>query len=307
MKEQDMTFQANPALVEQIILPAVRDLGGFDVRRALPSIQRRMIGPFAFFDAFGPAVFRSGEGVDTRPHPHIGLATLTYLIEGELDHRDSEGYFQTIRPGEVNLMTAGRGIVHSERSGQAFRDREDRMFGFQTWLALPLELEEADPGFKHIEAASIPSLTEDGVRLILLAGSLGGVKSPTPIFSETLYADLQLDAGKRFKLTSDHVERAAYVVEGEIEVTGQEGRFVKDQLIVFKPGSEIIFRAVSNARLMVLGGEPLEGERHIYWNFVSSRLDRIEQAAADWRWGRFPIVPGDPEFIPLPSTSPRAA
>ncbi|MEV4935513.1 pirin family protein [Sphingobium sp. LMA1-1-1.1] len=302
-----MTFQANPPLVQQVVLPAVRDLGGFDVRRALPSIQRRMIGPFAFFDAFGPAVFRSGEGVDTRPHPHIGLATLTYLIEGELDHRDSEDYFQTIRPGEVNLMTAGRGIVHSERSGQAFRDREDRMFGFQTWLALPLELEEADPGFKHIEAARIPRLTEDGVRVNLLAGSLGGEKSPTPIFSETLYADLQLNAGKRFKLTSDHIERAAYVVEGEVEVTGQEGRFVKDQLIVFKPGSEIILRAVSNARLMVLGGEPLEGERHIYWNFVSSRLDRIEQAAADWRSGRFPTVPGDPEFIPLPSTSPRAA
>jgi redox-sensitive bicupin YhaK (pirin superfamily) len=302
-----MTLQANPPLVEQIILPAVRDLGGFDVRRALPSAQRRMVGPFAFFDAFGPAVFRSGEGVDTRPHPHIGLATLTYLIEGELDHRDSEGYFQTIRSGEVNLMTAGRGIVHSERSGAASRARDDRMFGFQTWLALPLELEETAPGFAHIAASRIPSLTEDGVNVNLLAGSLGGVKSPTPIFSETLYADLQLDAGKRFKLASDHIERAAYVVDGEVEVAGQEGLFVKDQLIVFKPGSEIILRAVSNARLMLLGGEPLEGERHIYWNFVSSRLDRIEQAAADWRYGRFPIVPGDPEFIPLPSTSLRAA
>ena len=302
-----MTFQANPPLVEQVILPTVRDLGGFDVRRALPSIQRRMIGPFAFFDAFGPAVFHSGEGVDTRPHPHIGLATLTYLIEGELDHRDSEGYFQTIRPGEVNLMTAGRGIVHSERSGQEFRDRESRMFGFQTWLALPVELEETEPGFKHIGVAGIPGLSEPGVFVNLLAGSLAGVRSPTPIFSETLYADLQLDAGRHFKLASDHVERAAYVVDGEVEVTGQPGGFVKDQLIVFKPGSEIIFSAVSNARLMLLGGEPLEGERHIYWNFVSSRLERIEQAADDWRSGRFPVVPGDPEFIPLPETSLRAA
>lgn len=302
-----MTFQGNQAVVEQLILPAVRDLGGFDVRRALPSAQRRMIGPFSFFDAFGPAVFRSGEGVDTRPHPHIGLATLTYLVEGELDHRDSEGYFQTIRPGEVNLMTAGRGIVHSERSGQGFRDREARMFGFQTWLALPLELEETDPGFVHIEAGDIPVLTDDGARVNLLAGSLGGVRSPTPIFSETLYADLQLQAGKRFKLDSDHIERAVYVVEGEIQVSGQDDRFVKDQLIVFKPASEIVIGAVSNARLMILGGEPLAGERHIYWNFVSSRLERIEQAADDWRSGRFPIVPGDPEFIPLPTTAPRHA
>ncbi|SMP81152.1 hypothetical protein SAMN06296065_11643 [Novosphingobium panipatense] len=302
-----MTFQADPALVEQVILPAVRDLGGFDVRRALPSVQRRMVGPFAFFDAFGPAVFRSGEGVDTRPHPHIGLATLTYLIEGELDHRDSEGYFQTIRPGEVNLMTAGRGIVHSERSGQGFRDREARMFGFQTWLALPLELEEADPGFKHVEAGALPSLAEDGVHLKLLAGSLAGVTSPTPIFSETLYADLQLGAGKRFKLASDHIERAAYVVSGEVEVEGQDGRFIKDQLIVFKPGSEIVLRAASDTRVMLMGSEPLEGERHIYWNFVSSRLERIEQAADDWRSGRFPMVAGDPEFIPLPATAPRAA
>lgn len=302
-----MTFQANPALVEQVILPAVRDLGGFDVRRALPSVQRRMVGPFAFFDAFGPAVFRSGEGVDTRPHPHIGLATLTYLIEGELDHRDSEGYFQTIQPGEVNLMTAGRGIVHSERSGQGFRDREARMFGFQTWLALPLELEEADPGFKHVEAGALPSLAEDGVHLKLLAGGLAGVTSPTPIFSETLYADLQLGAGKRFKLASDHIERAAYVVSGEVEVEGQDGRFIKDQLIVFKPGSEIVLRAASDTRVMLMGGEPLEGERHIYWNFISSRLERIEQAADDWRFGRFPIVPGDPEFIPLPAKAPRGA
>lgn len=302
-----MTLQSNQTLVEQVVLPAVRDLGGFDVRRALPSIQRRTVGPFVFFDAFGPAVFRSGEGVDTRPHPHIGLATLTYLIEGELDHRDSEGYFQTIRPGEVNLMTAGRGIVHSERSGQAFRQREDRMFGFQAWLGLPLALEETTPGFEHVDARSVPRFGDAGAQVRLLAGSLGGVKSPTPIFSETLYADLQLHIGRHFKIASDHVERAAYVVSGSVEVEGQDGQFGKDQLIVFRPGSEIVLKAASDARVMLMGGEPLEGERHIYWNFVSSRKDRIEQAAADWQTGRFPIVPGDSEFIPLPSATRLAA
>src|ERR1700754_1341009 len=216
-----MSIQSNPSQVEQVVLPAVRDLGGFDVRRALPSAQRRMVGPFIFLDSFGPAVFRAGQGVDTRPHPHIGLATLTYLIEGEMDHRDSEGYVQTIGPGEVNLMTAGRGIVHSERSGAAFRAREDRMFGFQAWLALPLALEETDPGFQHVEAGSVPAIEDHGLSLRLLAGSLEGLTAPTRIFSDTLYADVVLAAGRRFKLASDHIERALYVVEGEVSIAGQ--------------------------------------------------------------------------------------
>lgn len=302
-----MSIQSNASQVERVVLPAVRDLGGFDVRRALPSAQRRMVGPFAFFDAFGPAVFRAGEGVDTRPHPHIGLATLTYLIEGEMDHRDSEGYVQTIRPGEVNLMTAGRGIVHSERSGAAFRAREDRMFGFQTWLALPLALEESDPGFQHVAARSIPTVEDHGLDLRLLAGSFEGLKAPTRIFSDTLYADVALAAGRRFKLASDHIERAFYVVEGEVAIEGQSGAFGQDQLVVLRPGAEIVVIATTPARFMALGGEPLDGERHIFWNFVSSRRERIEQAAQDWRDGRFPVVPGDPEFIPLPKTSPRRA
>ncbi|TSD86093.1 pirin family protein [Mycobacterium sp. KBS0706] len=302
-----MSIQSNNAQIDQVLLPSVRDLGDFQVRRALPSAHRRMVGPFIFLDSFGPAVFREGAGVDTRPHPHIGLATLTYLIEGEMDHRDSEGYVQTIRPGEVNLMTAGRGIVHSERSGAEFRAREDRMFGFQAWLALPFALEETDPGFQHVNAGEIPVIDDRGARLRVLAGSFGGVTAPTPIFSDTLYADAILADGKTLKLASDHIERAAYVVEGEIEVAGQTGRFGKDRLVVFKPDAEIVLKAIGPTRLMLLGGEPLEGERHIYWNFVSSRRERIDQAAADWQAGRFPIVPGDPEFIPLPSAKPRRA
>lgn len=295
-----MTLQSTPDPVEQVLLPAVRDLGDFDVRRALPSAKRRMVGPFIFLDSFGPAVFRAGEGVDTRPHPHIGLATLTYLIDGEMDHRDSEGYAQTIRPGEVNLMTAGRGIVHSERSGAAFRAREDQLFGFQTWLALPLELEETDPGFQHVAASELPRLTDEGADVRLLAGTFGGVRSPTRVFSDTLYADVALADGARFRVDGEHIERALYVVDGNIEVAGQTGRFGKDQLVVLRPGSEIVVVAHGPARLMMLGGEPLPDKRHIFWNFVSSRRERIDQAAEDWQSGRFRGVPGDSEFIPLP-------
>ncbi|PTQ12234.1 hypothetical protein CLG96_06710 [Sphingomonas oleivorans] len=302
-----MTLQSTSGPVEQLLLPAVRDLGDFDVRRALPSAQRRMVGPFIFLDSFGPAVFRPGQGVDTRPHPHIGLATLTYLIDGEMVHRDSEHYVQTIKPGEVNLMTAGRGIVHSERSGPEFRADGGTMFGFQAWLALPLALEESDPGFQHVGAPEIPTLSDRGVELRLLAGTLAGRQAPTRIFSDTLYADVILDDGARFRVDADHIERAAYVVGGEIEVAGQTGRFGRDQLVIFKPGAEIVLKAVGATRLMLLGGEPLEGERHIYWNFVSSRRDRIEQAAEDWRARRFPGIPGETEFIPLPETPSRRA
>lgn len=293
--------------IEHLILPSVRDLGDFDVRRALPSAQRRMVGPFIFLDSFGPAVFRPGMGVDTRPHPHIGLATLTYLIDGEMVHRDSEGYVQTIQPGEVNLMTAGRGIVHSERSGPDFRANGGTMFGFQAWLALPQALEETAPGFQHVAANVIPELSDTGTQVRLLAGDFGGSRSPTRIFSDTLYADVVLEAGARFRIDSDHIERAAYLVDGEIEVEGLNGHFLKDQLIVFKPGAEIILRSHVPSRLMLLGGEPLDGERHIFWNFVSSRTERIDQAAADWRERRFPGVPGETEFIPLPETPARHA
>jgi redox-sensitive bicupin YhaK (pirin superfamily) len=281
----------------------VRDLGdGFQVRRALPSAQRRSVGPFIFFDSFGPVAFRAGNGMDTRPHPHIGLATLTYLIEGEILHRDSERHVQTIRPGEVNLMTAGRGIVHSERTAPQARAAGGTVFGFQSWLALPVEHEETDLGFQHVAAAALPELEGDGATLRLIAGSLHGLHAPTRSFSDLFNAELVLRDGARFQVTAEHVERAVYVVEGAILIEGQDGTFSQDRLIVFKPGADIVLRAAGPTRLMLLGGEPLPERRHIFWNFVSSRRERIEQAARDWQDGRFPIVPGDPEFIPLPGT-----
>jgi redox-sensitive bicupin YhaK (pirin superfamily) len=296
-----MTMQSNSAGVEQVLLPNVRDLGdGFLVRRALPSAQRRMVGPFIFLDSFGPVTFRAGEGLDARPHPHIGLSTLTYLIEGEIVHRDSEGYVQTIHPGEVNLMTAGRGIVHSERSSPPVRAAGGTVFGFQSWIALPVAHEETEPGFQHLPAENLPRTDGDGTTLRLLAGSLHGLRSPTRAFSDLFNADVSLIDGARFHVSAEHIERAVYVVGGRVEVEGQTGTFAKDQLIVFKPGAEIVLKATGTAPLMILGGEPLGEERHIYWNFVSSNSERIEQASRDWRDRRFPGVPGETEFIPLP-------
>jgi hypothetical protein len=301
VEDRQMTMQSNSAAVEQVLLPNVRDLGdGFHVRRALPSAQRRTVGPFIFLDSFGPVTFRAGEGLDARPHPHIGLSTLTYLIEGEVVHRDSEGYVQTIHPGEVNLMTAGRGIVHSERSSPSVRAAGGTVFGFQSWIALPVAREETEPGFQHIAAENLPETEGDGATLRLLAGSLHGLRSPTRAFSELFDADVSLVDGARFQLSAEHIERAAYVVGGQVEIEGQTGSFTKDQLIVFKPGAEIVLKASGAARLMILGGEPLPEQRHIFWNFVSSSKERIEQASREWRERRFPGVPGETEFIPLP-------
>ncbi|TWI57407.1 hypothetical protein IQ22_00623 [Pseudomonas duriflava] len=299
-----MTLQTSvTGSIEQIILPNVRDLGGFDVRRALPSAQRRMVGPFIFLDSFGPVVFGPGEGVDTRPHPHIGLSTISYLLQGEMLHRDSAGHIQQLHAGEVNLMTAGRGIVHSERSSDPVRASGGELMGFQAWVALPEAHEEAEPRFQHLLAERIPHTEGEGASLSLLAGSLDGLSSPTQTVSDLFYADLQLQAGARYRLSAEHIERALYIVSGEIEVVGQSGRFSADCLVVLRPNSEIVLRAVGPSRLLLLGGEPLEGNRHIYWNFVSSRPERILQAAEDWRARRFPDVPGDDEFIPLPDDS----
>lgn len=296
-----MTLSSSNLQPEQVILPSVKDLGGgFEVRRALPSPLRQMVGPFIFLDSFGPAVFRGDEGIDVRPHPHIGLSTLTYLIDGDIVHRDSEGYVQVIKPGDVNMMTAGRGIVHSERASPDFRANGGTVYGFQTWLALPKDMEETDPGFQHIDADALPAIDADGVKLRVLAGSLNGTRAPTRIFAETLYADLTLAAGARYKIDSDHIERAMYVAEGTVQIDGQDGSFGKDQLVVFKPGSEIVLKATQAARLMLLGGEPFAEKRHIYWNFVSSSRERIAQAAQDWKDRQFPGVPGESEFIPLP-------
>jgi hypothetical protein len=300
-----MTIHSYAAEVEQVLLPAVRDIGdGFEVRRALPSAHRRMVGPFIFLDSFGPVAFRAGEGVDTRPHPHIGLATLTYLIDGELLHRDSEGYVQPIRPGEVNVMTAGRGIVHSERSSDTVRSTGGTVFGFQSWVALPTDHEETTPGFQHVDAGELPHIEGEGINLRLIAGTLHGRRAPTRAYSDLFNADVSLSDGARLRIEAEHVERAVYVVSGEIEIAGQTGGFGKDRLVVFKPGAEIVLRAVGATRLMLLGGEPLPEKRYIYWNFVSSRKERIEQAAQDWRDRQFPGVPGETEFIPLPASPP---
>ena len=298
-----MSMQSSDiAGIEAVILPPVRDLGdGFQVRRALPSPQRRMVGPFIFFDQMGPTAFGPGEGLDVRPHPHIGLATVTYLLEGEILHRDSLGSVQAIRPGAVNWMTAGSGIVHSERSAPGMRASGGPLFGLQTWVALPTKDEEAAPAFAHHPAETIPNTEGDGTRLTLIVGTADGLRSPVESFSDIVYADIALEAGARYRVSPEHVERALYVISGRIEVEGQQGGFDAHQFVILKPGAEVVVRAADGpARLMLAGGEPLPEKRNIFWNFVSSRADRIEQAKDDWREGRFAKVPDESEFIPLP-------
>ncbi len=288
--------------VDMVILPPVRDLGdGFSVRRALPSAHRRMVGPFIFFDQMGPAAFTGGEGLDVRPHPHIGLATVTYLLDGEIMHRDSVGSVQAIRPGEVNWMTAGSGIVHSERTRPELRARGSSLFGLQTWVALPKAHEETAPSFAHYKADQIPTTEANGVTMTLIAGRSDGLISPVKTFSDMVYADISLEAGARYQLKAEHVERAIYLVEGAICVEGQDGGFATGELVVLRPGAEVVLRAHDGAaRLMLIGGEPFPEKRNIYWNFVSSEADRIEQAKEDWRAQRFDRVPDEPDFIPLP-------
>lgn len=284
--------------IETVVLPRTRDLGGFEVRRALPSARRRMVGPFVFFDQMGPAVFRVGQGLDVRPHPHIGLATVTYLFEGELLHRDSLGTVQPIRPGAVNWMTAGRGIVHSERTPPGARVEGERLFGIQTWVALPRDHEEAAPSFAHTPDEALPTLEGEGLSVRVVAGALFGARSPVRVFSETIYADAVMDAGARLEIPADHEERAAFVAEGAVEESG--AAHGPGQLLVLRPGAPVVLRATSAARVLVLGGDAMDGPRHIWWNFVSSSPERIEQAAADWAMGRFAPVPGETERIPLP-------
>jgi redox-sensitive bicupin YhaK (pirin superfamily) len=288
--------QADP--IELVVVPRTRDLGGFEVRRALPSGRRRMVGPFIFFDQMGPSILRPGSGLDVRPHPHIGLATVTYLFQGEILHRDSLGTVQPIRPGAVNLMTAGRGIVHSERTPQELRPAGSELFGIQAWLALPGHAEETDPAFSHYGADALPLLEDHGIRLRLIAGELHGRRSPVPTFSDTLYADVELAAGAVLPLDASHEERAVYLAAGEVEIAGRT--HAPGRLLVLRPGDLLSATALQPARLLLLGGEPMDGPRFIWWNFVSSREDRIEQAKADWEAGRFAPVPGDDESIPLP-------
>jgi hypothetical protein len=285
--------------IAQIIVPRSVDLGGLQVRRALPSARSRMVGPFIFFDHFGPAVFRVGDGIDVRPHPHIGLATVTYLFDGEIVHRDSLGSAMPIRPRAVNWMTAGRGIVHSERTAPDHRDGGEPLHGLQLWVALPVKDEETAPAFAHTPSTDIPQMREDGLTLRVIAGAMHGLRSPVSTLWDTIFAEVRLAAGTVLPLGTEYEERALYVISGEIEIGGY--RHPSQQLLVLKPGDRTEVKAVQDAHFVLVGGAAMDGPRHIWWNFVSSRQDRIEAAKADWKTGRFALVPGDSaEFIPLP-------
>ncbi|WP_245214254.1 pirin family protein [Pararoseomonas indoligenes] len=291
--------------VGQVILPRVHDIGGFEVRRALPAKQRQMVGPFIFFDQMGPGEFLTGQGLDVRPHPHIGLSTVTYLFEGEIQHRDTLGSDLAIRPGDVNWMTAGRGIAHSERTAEARRSHPNPLYGIQSWVALPRAQEEVAPGFAHHPAATLPVIKDRGLQLRLVAGTGWGARSPVVTSSELFYADAVMAPGASLPLP-DHEERGAYVVEGAVEIAGD--RFEAGQMLVFRAGDGLAITAgPKGARLLMLGGAAMDGPRFLFWNFVSSSRERIEQAKDDWREGRFGTVPGDDkEFIPLPVERVRA-
>ncbi len=279
-----------------------RDLGGFTVRRVLPAPRRRTVGPFVFFDHMGPFTSSPERGVAVRPHPHIGLATLTYLFEGELTHRDSLGSHQVIVPGDVNWMTAGRGIVHSERMDEAAQKRGVRMHGLQCWIGLPKRDEEGEPSFAHHAADAIPTALVSGVKLRVAVGSAYGVTSPVRVTSPTLLVDVRLGAGRQVELppADAHDEMAAYVVDGAVTCDGVSWR--GGTMLGFRKGERPSLSADGESRVVLIGGAPLDGERHLFWNFVSSDTERIEKAKRDWKEGRFPKVPGDEvEFIPLPS------
>jgi len=290
---------ADAGKADIVVEPNSKDLGGFRVRRALPSVQKRMVGPFVFLDHLGPARFEAGQGIDVRPHPHIGLATVTYLVDGSIFHRDTLGSAQDIVPGDVNWMTAGRGIAHSERSSPQSRRTGRLMTGLQSWIALPKMFEETNPAFFHHAGASLPELSDTGIKVRVIAGNAYGEVSPVQVFSGTLYVDAMLEAGAILPLPRDHEERSVYILAGSVEIAGEE--FAEGRLLIFRPGDAISIRAVTPARFVIVGGEPMDGERHIWWNFVSASKERIEQAKADWKAGRFGTVPGDDrEFIPLP-------
>ena len=283
--------------ISRTIVPVTHDLGGFEVRRAVPSPLCRMVGPFVFVDQFGPARLEAGEGMDVRPHPHINLATVTWLFEGAIDHRDSLGTYSTIRPGTVNLMTAGSGIVHSERSPQAERAEGPAMYGMQTWLALPDGREEIEPAFEAID--TLPRMTDNGVKATVIMGHLWGKTAPTTTYASTIYAEIVLTSGGMVPIDAEADERAVMLVGGEGALDGSV--LTLYTLYVLKPGVAMMLATQKGGRIVLLGGEAFPTKRHVYWNFVSSSRDRIEQAKEDWRAGRFARIPGDEEeFIPLP-------
>ncbi len=296
-----MNYDLDSAL-DVVIKPITHDLGDqFEVRRALPNRVRRMVGPFVFLDQMGPNLLAAGRGLDVRPHPHIGLATVTYLLQGEILHRDSLGTVQAIRPGEVNWMNAGAGIVHSERTSPESREHPMHMFGLQCWVALPKAQEESAPTFSHTKASALPTTEGDGARATIIAGSCFGLSSPVVTQSGLVYVDLAIAPGGRIELPADYSEQALYIVAGQLDL-GRDGLFDAGQLLVLKPGARTLLKAggTGATRLMLLGGEPMDGPRYLSWNFVSSSAERIEQAKKDWRDQRFPAVPGETEFIPLP-------
>ena len=281
-----------------VIEPKAHDLGGFSVRRVLPQLRARRVGPFVFFDHMGPAVFAPGQGMDVRPHPHIGLATVTYLFDGAIEHRDNLGNVQTIRPGDVNWMTAGRGIVHSERTPGVERAAGQYMHGIQTWVALPKDAEEAAPEFHHHAAASLPAWESQGVRLRLVAGEAFGYRSPVHTFSRLFYVAVEFPAGGSLVVPAEHIERAVYATDALLTVGGIE--LAVAHMAVLPAGMDVEIRAAQPARVILCGGDPLDGDRHLWWNFVSSSRDRIEKAKADWASMRYAPIPGETEFIPLP-------
>lgn len=285
--------------IEHVIVPRIRDIGDFEVHRALPAAERQMIGSFIFFDRFGPVMMKAGQGMDVRPHPHIGLATVTWMFDGTIYHRDSLGSEQAIAPGELNWMTAGKGIVHSERTPALERASGQNMFGLQSWVALPKKFEETLPGFEHVGQDRLPLLVDGGRKVQVIAGSLFGETSPVKTHSDLFYADVWLDAKARLPIGAEHEERGLYLVSGKIDAAGRV--FEAGKLIALKPEAKVVVTALEASHFMLLGGEPMDGPRHIWWNFVSSSQEKIEAAKNEWRTGKFSLVPSDDkEFIPLP-------
>jgi redox-sensitive bicupin YhaK (pirin superfamily) len=289
----------NDDLIDRIIKPSTHDLGGFKVHRTLPSKPHQMVGPFIFFDQMGPAHLDIGTGIDVRPHPHINLSTVTYLFAGAIDHRDSLGTFARIEPGAVNLMTAGHGIAHSERSPGDERAHGPELSGIQTWIAMPEDKEEIDPAFEHVAKAELPLIEAHGATARIIMGELWGQRAPTTTYAETIYADILLAPGASMPIDAGADERAVYLAIGEAEIDGMP--MAINTLYVLKPGVAMTLRSAGGGRVMLCGGEAFTTERHVWWNFVSSSKDRIQQAKEDWKAGRFAKVPGDEkEFIPIP-------
>ena len=300
-----MPDPTNPDAIETLIVPRSRDLGGFEVRRALPAPKRQMVGPFIFFDQMGPAEFLTGQGIDVRPHPHIGLGTVTYLFQGHFHHRDSIGTDQVILPGAVNWMVAGKGVSHSERTSEAGRKGPHSLYGIQTWIALPEDREDMDPIFEHHGKETLPQFDAEGIKATLILGHAYGEKAPATLYSETFYLDVTLAPGARFPLPDNHEDRGLYITEGSVTVAGD--RFEAGRMMVFRPGDKITVAAgPQGARLMALGGATLNGPRYVWWNFVASSREKIAHAREEWRaanWGegQFDLPVGDNhEYIRVP-------